>query len=109
MRPSSSITGTCPLGLSARYSERRGVAGGEVDLYVLVVEAELLRRPQDACGARARHAIDFQCHGRLPCDYLKPWPAASPARKMFGFRNIDSTSAPFGERAICRLPFGRHT
>jgi len=41
--------------------------------------------------------------------YLKSLPAASPARKIFGFRNIDSTSAPFGERAMWRLPLGRQT
>jgi len=27
-------------------------------------------------------------------------PSFAPVRKMFGFRNIDSTSAPFGERAV---------
>src|SRR5262249_36582738 len=31
------------------------------------------------------------------------------ARNRFGFRKKPSTSAPFGERATCRLPLGRHT
>ena len=36
-------------------------------------------------------------------------PSLSPVRKMFGFRNIDNTSAPFGDFAMCRLPLGRQT
>jgi MHS family proline/betaine transporter-like MFS transporter len=44
-----------------------------------------------------------------PVGQRRSWPAASPARNLLGRRNIDSTSAPFGERAMWRLPLGRHT
>src|SRR5204863_3437702 len=47
--------------------------------------------------------------GTTMCAYRNWRPSFSPVRKMFGFRNIDRTSAPFGDLAMWRLPFGRQT
>ena len=96
-----------PIGIECQVRGGARLAGREIDLQVLVIEAQLLGHPQGAKGARPRDAVDLERHRISP--YLRSRPTASPARKMFGFKNIDSTSAPPGERAMCRLPFGRHT
>ena len=79
--------------------------------------ADALRsRPDDSSSSTARPNL----HGGSACQGSEPFasgedrqrrsrPAASPARNLFGLRNIDSTMAPFGERARWRLPLGRHT
>src|SRR5438105_1321126 len=95
-----------PVGIQRKVRWRARLAGREIDLDVLIVEPEFLRHPQDTRCPRAGDTVDFERHD---CLYLKSRPVASPARKMFGFKNIDSTSAPSGERAMWRLPLGRHT
>ena len=96
-----------PVGIEREMRWCARLAGGEIDLHMLVIEPQLLGHPQGAKGARARYAVDLERHDLS--FYRRSRPAASPARKIFGLRNIDSTSAPFGERAMCRLPLGRQT
>ena len=95
-----------PVGIECEVLGRARLAGREIDLHVLVVEPEFFRHPQGTKRARPGDAVNLECHDR---PYLRSCPAAPPVRKIFGFRNIDSTRAPPGERAMCRLPLGRHT
>lgn len=41
--------------------------------------------------------------------HFNSFPASSSVRNLLGLRKNEITKAPFGERARCRLPFGRQT